>query len=180
MAEIVLSNATFYMNGISGVSGVVGNEAGGNRVVRYTMTSPATGASNVALSFVENWREGGTIPETLRFYIGTSATSHENAGSSSEYTGTLTRSTGEYPVWSTYSGSADVVLLPNATYYVWVLVLHSFASATTPSTRWCMLLVTSRTTTSRCCRCCSTNWDSHGAKALCTSLTEWWSFPRVR
>lgn len=118
MADIVLSNPIFYINGIGGVSAVVGYESNGNRVVRYGLTSPSTGASRVALNFRANFSAGNVIPQTLRFYIGTSDTSHANAGAGSAYTGTLTmqESAGEY----IYTGDADVVLLPNTTYYLWV------------------------------------------------------------
>jgi hypothetical protein len=131
MAEIVLSNAIFYKAGSSGVSAIVGYESGTTRVARYTLVSPATGASHVALQFNNNLPFGdGTVPETLRFYIGTSETSHANAGASSEYTGTLTY-TKVYTEYN-YSGEADIVLLPNTTYYVWLFP----ASTATKYLQW--------------------------------------------
>lgn len=119
MADIALSSPLFYLAGKSGVSAVVGYEMYGTRVVRYTMTSPTIGASHVSLNFKGNYEAGNAIPASLRFYIGTSDTSHANAGSSSEYHGTLTMSEPSADEY-TYSGEADVILLPNTTYYLWV------------------------------------------------------------
>lgn len=124
MATIKLTNATYYRNGVSGATSVVGYESTYNRVVRYNLTPPDTGASRVALKFTGISQGNGTMPTTLRFYIGTDPNSHANAGSGYTYTGTLTRETilGLY----TFSGSADVIINPNTTYYVWV-----FPSTTT-------------------------------------------------
>lgn len=117
MANIVLTNQIFYKNGQGGVSGVVGYESKSNRVVRYTMQSPPSGASSIDLSFTGNyWTEYGVLPETLYFYIGTDPESHANAGEDFERTGELERKVKTYD----YSGSADILLMPNTTYYVWV------------------------------------------------------------
>lgn len=116
MAEIILSNAAWFANGSGNASAVVGYESQRNRVVRYLMATPASGASSVALSFTGNWEGNGTLPEQLSFYIGTDPDSHANAGADSTKTGTLTRTSGTY----NYTGSADIILLPNTTYYVWV------------------------------------------------------------
>ena len=122
MAEIKLTDVQFYKNGQSGVTAVVGYESKSNRVARHTLTAPSSGASNVALSFTADGEGAGTLPETLRFYIGTDPSSHANAGATSTYTGTLTRQSGTYK----YTGSADIILLPSTVYYVWV-----FPSTTT-------------------------------------------------
>jgi hypothetical protein len=124
MATIKLTNATYYRNGVSGATSVVGYESSYNRVVRYNLTPPDTGASRVALKFTDISQGNGTMPTTLRFYIGTDPNSHANAGAGYTYTGTLTRETilGLY----TFIGSADVIINPNTNYYVWV-----FPSTTT-------------------------------------------------
>ncbi len=117
MAEIILTNATAYANGVAGSSYVVGYESSHNRVVRYTLVSPSSGASSVALTFTNNWWDNkGTLPEKFRFYIGTDPDSHANAGADSEYTGEVFRESGSY----VYKGSAEVMLLPGTVYYVWV------------------------------------------------------------
>ena len=118
MATIKLTNATWYRNGVGGATCVVGVESTLNRVVRYDLTPPTTGANRVTVKFTDVAKGNGTVPTTLRFYIGTDPNSHANAGAGSSYTGTLT-STYAYGLY-TFSGSADVIINPNTTYYVWV------------------------------------------------------------
>ena len=116
MANIILTNPKFFKGGESGASYVVGFDSGVNRVVRYSFEPPSIGANKIDLSFLRNWTGGGTLPNTLRFYIGTDPNSHINAGVGYEYTGELARKQGTYE----YYGSADIVILPNRTYYVFV------------------------------------------------------------
>jgi len=122
MAKITLTDAIFYKEGDSGHGAAVGNdwnkttETVAKRVVRYTMIAPSQGASSVTLEFLKCYEGHGTFPE-LRFYIGTSPNSHENAGPSSTYTGALTCSGSDA---YTFTGNANMILLPNTTYYVWV------------------------------------------------------------
>lgn len=117
-----LFNPVFYKSGKSGVSAVVGYESKSNRVVRYNLLTGSGGANRIELSFNNNWQGNGTLPNTLYFYIGTDPDDHSNAGATSERTGDLTRASGTY----NYSGAADMILMPNTTYYVWV-----FPSSTT-------------------------------------------------
>lgn len=118
MAAITLSNPTFYNGGASGASAVVGVSSGLNRVARYSFTSPDIGASSVTLKFTSMWFETGVPkPASLYFYIGTDPNSHINAGAESTYTGVLNVDTNTY---TSCSGSADVLLLPNTTYYLFV------------------------------------------------------------
>ena len=119
MAQIKLTNQTFYNEGKSGASAVVGWDGYYNRVVRYTLLSDSIGASSVSLTFAKNSLANGTAP-SLRFYIGTSKTSHANASPDSEYTGSLTLGSDG----KTYTGSASIMLLPNTTYYVFVFPAH--------------------------------------------------------
>lgn len=116
MATITLSAPSFWMNGESGASYVVGYESNRNRIARYTMVAPPTGANHVDLSFVGGWKGSDAVLDQLYFYIGTDPDSHGSAGAGSEYTGILTRTNLTY----NYTGSADVILMPNTTYYVWV------------------------------------------------------------
>lgn len=114
MANINLTSPVFYKNGSSGgVSAVVGYESLSNRVVRYCFRTGASGASGVQLAFTGNWQGSGKLP-SLRFYIGTDPDSHRDAGADSPYTGSLT------PTGFDYGGSAEVLLLPDTDYYVWV------------------------------------------------------------
>lgn len=119
MAAITLNNPYYYQKGIGGVSAVVGHEGGGSsRVVRFDFTSPSAGANHIAFSVWYGYLMGQSSQKPLRFYIGTSDSSHANAGSSAEYTGevTVTESAEKY----TFTGSADILLLPNTKYYLWI------------------------------------------------------------
>jgi hypothetical protein len=115
MTNLYLTDPYFYIDGIGGVSAVVGFESRKNRVVRYRLTAPDTGASALTLAFSGNSMGNGTPPE-LRFYIGDDPHSHENAGMHSEFTGALRRSADGV----TYTGTADLLLLPGQEKYVWV------------------------------------------------------------
>ena len=119
MAVIASTAKATYAGGtLDAGSQVVGYADGMNRVVRFTFKTDSVGASSVSWKLDGNYAGGGAIP-ALRWYIGTSATSHVNAGASSpSYHGTVTatENAGEY----TLSGAADIVLLPNTTYYLWL------------------------------------------------------------
>lgn len=116
MSTIQLINPTFFKANTSGVSGVVGYESKSNRIVRYELLPPPIGANHLDLTFSGNWVGAGTTPNTLLFYIGTDPGSHSNAGHDAESTGQLIRTNGTY----NYTGAADIVLMPNTVYYVWV------------------------------------------------------------
>ncbi len=115
MASFALTStiATFYDHGDETSSRVVGYESSHRRVARYPILSPAEGASHIDITFYTQGLSDGTqIP--VRFYIGTDPDSHINAGAESEYHGVLTlNSAGD-----TFTGSADVLLLPNTQYYL--------------------------------------------------------------
>lgn len=118
MATITTGAALYYKSGTSGVSAVVGYESKSNRVARYKFTAPSTGASSVSIR-INNVSFGeGSKTSAIRFYITTSADSHINAGASAAYNGTLslTSSNGTYDA----TGAANVLLLPNTVYYLWV------------------------------------------------------------
>ena len=116
MANITLSSPSFFRNGVSGASAVVGYESGYNRVARYSFTAPATGATSVSLSFTSMWYGDGAMQKSFRFYIGTSSTSHTNAGAGSTYTGTITADANG----TNFTGTANITLAPNTTYYLFV------------------------------------------------------------
>lgn len=142
MATITSSASQVYEGSAPSSVKIVGYNARTNYVARYSFVSPAIGASGVSWSIPRNYIGGGTAP-TLRWYITTSSTSHINAGASTgAYHGTVTATDvggGSY----TFTGSADIVLLPSTTYYLWIFpatttygfynLTHSQAAAVTTS-----------------------------------------------
>lgn len=115
MPSITLSQPAFFRNGAGGASKVVGVESGCNRVARYSFTSPPSGASSAAVSVSGMWFGSGTRPDSFRFYIGTDPLSHINAGADSPRTGLLQGQSA-----TAFSGTAQVLLLPNTDYYLFV------------------------------------------------------------
>lgn len=116
-----INQAVFYRGGIGGgVSQVVGtdllNGSYTTRVARYTFTAPEEGALRVNLTFYSAGMLDNSSKIPLRFFIGEDPGSHANAGSTYEYTGELTMGSDNF----TFTGEADVLLLPNTTYYLWV------------------------------------------------------------
>lgn len=127
MATVTLNGPSYYLAGTNVdilVSPIVGYESTYNRVARYSFVAPASGASHVDLNFTGMTFGDGT-QKPLRFYIGTSDSDHANAGSGSSYTGEMSYS------GSTWSGSANIVLQPATTYYLWI-----FPSTTTYGYWW--------------------------------------------
>lgn len=119
MAEITTTAKQTYTGGTAESSSqIVGYANSMNRVVRFTFKTDALGSSSVEWYLKDNYFADGTAPG-MRWYIGTSATSHTNAGASTTtYSGavTVTSNSGAY----TFSGSANLVLMPNTTYYLWL------------------------------------------------------------
>jgi hypothetical protein len=124
MAVITLSGLTFFENGKSpATSDVVGYENSQTRVVRYTFKAPSEGASHVKFTIANITKQSGftdvAVEESLRFYIGTSSTDHANGGAGSAYTGAVTVKQEWYDYYSA-NGEADILLLPDETYYLWI------------------------------------------------------------
>ena len=120
MAIITTTEKKYYKNGTETTSSIiVGHDSDGNRVVRLTFTTDSTTSANsVSWSLNGNYDSEVGLP-ALRWYIGTDSESHVNAGmTTTEYHGnvTSTNNAGDY----TLSGSANVILLPNTTYYLWI------------------------------------------------------------
>lgn len=120
MAVIELTDGLFYREGQSATTMAVGNEWADDRaisrVARYTFTAPSEGAQKVKVTFHTGGRSAGDSHIPIRFFIGTDPDSHANAGATYEYTGELTLESD----WITFTGEADVLLLPEKTYYLWV------------------------------------------------------------
>lgn len=107
------TNATFFKAGSTVSSRVVGYESNANRVVRYEIVPPDEGASHLEITICGGGLSAGSaIP--IRFYIGTNAQSHVNAGVDSEYTGELTLGSDG----KTFAASLDYILMPGTTYYL--------------------------------------------------------------
>ena len=98
---------------------LVGYNGGKNYVARYSFKTDATGGSHISWKLLNSSFSGnGTVPP-LRWYIGTSSNSHINAGvSTTKYHGSVKVS--DNGGNDAFSGSADVVLMPNTTYYLWI------------------------------------------------------------
>ncbi len=122
MTNLDLSNVTFYQNGLAVTGKVVGNnwvnDAVAHRVARYTITPPTEGVMGLKLYFQASYLAGGSYAKkiNLRYYIGTSDSSHANGGPDSEYTGEFTFDTTSL----IFTAETDMMLFPGKTYYLWL------------------------------------------------------------
>lgn len=113
--QLVDENWSWYKKGVSGYSRVFGYEDSSRRVARYKFTAPASGASGLSITIYSGGRGSGNhIP--INFFIGTDPDSHANAGPGSTATGTFTLGDD----WLTFTGSANMILIPNQVYYLWI------------------------------------------------------------
>lgn len=115
MATIQLTDPYFYKAGKGGVTRVVGVESKVTRVARYSFTAPAAGASHIDLAF-DGFSHSQGEAIALRYHITESPDSYADPTPSDPYTGTLTMNA----ALTAATGSADVLLLPGKTYYLWV------------------------------------------------------------
>lgn len=124
------SEAVAYYKGEVNTSIPLAGYLTGYRVMRYTFTTPETGADRFSLSITGVSMYSGNFP-TLRFYLTTSETSHINATDSTvEYDGELIRSAAESGESGQYKYTSDVVsklLMPNTTYYLYIFAGNSSA-----------------------------------------------------
>ena len=119
MAVISITDAAkieFYKNGKAGASVVVGYEGERRRCARYEFTVPVPGASSITAQINgPHFVEDGGREAPVRFYIGTDPESHVNAGPDSKYTGVAAVDSNK----RTVTLAADIVLVPDKTYYLW-------------------------------------------------------------
>ena len=112
-----LSNATYYENGVSGASTVIGWESKQARVVRFDFTTGSSGATSIKFATTSGTisHQNGTAMTKIPFYVTTSSSSHKKAvqSSGSAVTGYMTKS------GDSWSGSASILLKENTKYYVW-------------------------------------------------------------
>ena len=115
MSQINLTDSVFYKDGVPGQSKVVGFESGVTRVARYAFISPDTGGTELTFRLdAVSKGNGADIP--LRFALSTDPEAYTNAGANAPYTGKVTLELWDYAAY----GAAQVRLLPNTTYYLWL------------------------------------------------------------
>lgn len=126
MAVLNLKNPLYYKGGAPYASKIVGNDtikADGNRVGRFEFTSPSEGASRIEFCITNGKLSSQSVQIPMQFYIGTDESSHANAWG--KYP-TLYESHGEVTATCVsgqtyaFTGSADVLLKPDAKYYLWI------------------------------------------------------------
>ena len=127
MASLTLTDVTYFRNGDStegSYSKLVGASYSGTdlHVVRYSFTTSSIGARSITIKKTGLGSHTNSI--NLRFYITTDANSYKQAGptTSNYYSLTKTYSGGEY----TFTGTANIILLPNTTYYIWFFAAENY------------------------------------------------------
>ena len=130
--KLTASAVATFNNGASysDDSPVVGyRSAGVPRVIRYTFTTPSSGASSYSVMISGCSKLDGDCTQ-LKCYLTTSTNSHSVATSAYSSDGVLTRrtTTTGYGQYEFYSGTITKSLAGNTTYYLWVFA----ASETKP------------------------------------------------
>lgn len=114
----LFSGHYYYKNGVGGHSSVIGFESKSNRVMRIDFVTGNVGATSISISVEAGCiqcQDGAELTK-IPFYVTESSTSHADANEEDGYavTGYITGSSNK-----AYSGSANVILKANTTYYVW-------------------------------------------------------------
>lgn len=124
------TKAVAYYSGEVNTSISLAGYLTGNRVMQYTFTSPATGATEFSVSITGVSMYSSSYP-SLRFYLTDSPTSHINAGTNTtEYDGELIRAAagaGEKGQHKYTSNVVQKLLLPNTTYYLYIFTANTYA-----------------------------------------------------
>lgn len=118
MASMASAGWTFYKAGTVVASAVVGYEGKTNRVLRYEFKTGAEGASHIRILLGYMAHVAGTA-QTINWYIGADPNSHVNAGAGSASMGIVEADPND-TAGTDHIVDADVVLLPNTTYYFWI------------------------------------------------------------
>lgn len=142
--QFSLSNPTYYQDGASGASALVGWDGIYYRIARYEFTTPNVSTSRVKLDFSNVYFWAGTSIDHSRlcFYIGTSSTSHAAANANSSYTGTINVAKESNNATYSFTGEANITLNPNTKYYVWI-----FSNSPNSAYEFCYYSVESATKT---------------------------------
>ena len=123
---VIVSGASQVYAGTEATNSKMVGYSKKNYVVRYAFTTGKEGASSISWELDGNSHDSNPssayytgIKQQLRWFITTSSTSHINAGS------TTTKHHGDVTVSSVgnadvFSGSVEMVMLPNTTYYLWI------------------------------------------------------------
>ena len=118
MGNTIKANWSAYIGGDTATSSIVGYESSKNRVMRYQFETDTDGASHIYVELTNLYFRNGNIKQDICWYIGTDADSHKNANASAG-----SASMGTLAFGSSYHDAvidADVTLLPNTTYYLWL------------------------------------------------------------
>ena len=121
MAQINSGASQVFEAGSASSQKIVGYASSKNWIARYAFTTDAAGASSVSWAVRLNSLAGGNQNAGLSWYIGTDPNNYANANAANGYvrTGAVAIAS-DGTGYLTFSGSADLVLLPNTTYYLWI------------------------------------------------------------
>lgn len=122
--KVQISECSFFQNGTSGASTIVGIEASNNRVVRYKFRTPTHGANKLSWTMLEAELFLVSDGENLRFFVGTDPNSHINAGQGSAFHGTAT-ATKDGSTYTIMGEANGLVLLPDTDYYLFIFAGYS-------------------------------------------------------
>lgn len=142
--QINITNPVYYQNSTQAISAIVGWDGIYYRIARYEFTTPNATVKHVKLDFTNVYFYAGTSIDhsRLRFYVGTSGTSHVGANANSAYTGTMSITKESNNVTYSLTGEADITLSANTKYYVWV-----FSNSANSSMEFCYYTVEASTPT---------------------------------
>lgn len=117
MATITTSSAVCFQGGTQTTQKIVGFSGGSTWLARYSFTTDSNGASSVSWILPNNsYLGGGSATTEFRWYITTESSVPAVTGTNLPYHGVVSKpeSGGAYQ----FSGSANIILLPNTTYYL--------------------------------------------------------------